>query len=144
MEIDNGVSSVNPNITSVGISVSTDVKVNLDSISDKLAKLNILRVLLGLTRELYLLTSRRVKSKIPCRDVLDVSRPSLCFWSRSRVSRVLIYHRCTVVGNPGGGPWFFWQIPFREVLGVGRKSGGESCFISFLCGNFSKIFIGGT
>jgi hypothetical protein len=34
-------------------------------------------------------------------------------------------HRCTVVGNSGGGPLgFFWQILLRGVLGVVRKSGG--------------------
>ncbi len=44
----------------------------------------------------------------------------------------------------GGGPCFLWQILLRGVLGVVRKSGGESCFIAFLCGSFSKIFIGGT
>jgi hypothetical protein len=34
-------------------------------------------------------------------------------------------HRCTVVGNPGGGVLgFFWQILLRGVLGVVRKSGG--------------------
>ncbi len=42
-----------------------------------------------------------------------------------------------------GGPWFFWQILLRGILGVVRKSGG-SCFIAFLCGSFSKIFIVGT
>ncbi len=55
-------------------------------------------------------------------------------------------HRCTVAGNPGGagGPWFFLANSFlRVVLGVVRKSGG-SPFIAFLCGSFSKIFIGGT
>jgi hypothetical protein len=36
---------------------------------------------------------------------------------------------------------FFWQILLRGVLGFVRKSGG-SCFIAFLCGSFSKIFIG--
>ncbi len=55
-----------------------------------------------------------------------------------------IEHRCTVVGNPGGGgPWFFRQILLRGVLGVVRKS-GFFFFIALLCGSFSKIFIGGT
>ena len=47
-------------------------------------------------------------------------------------------HRCTVVGNPGGGPWVFWQILLRGVLGVVRKSVGEVVFIAFLCGSFQK------
>jgi hypothetical protein len=55
-------------------------------------------------------------------------------------------HWCTVVGNPGGaGSWVFWQILLRGVLGIVRKSvGGGVVFISFLCGSFQKIFIGGT
>ncbi len=54
-------------------------------------------------------------------------------------------HRCTVAGNPGWGVLgFFWQILLRGVLGVVRKSGGGSRFVAFLCGTFSKIFIGGT
>jgi hypothetical protein len=55
-----------------------------------------------------------------------------------------LMHRCTVVGNPGG--WvlgIFWQMLLRGVLGVVRKSGGV-VFIAFLCGSFTKIFIGGT
>jgi hypothetical protein len=55
------------------------------------------------------------------------------------------YHRCTVVGNPGGVLGVFWQILLRVVLGVVRKSGRwgrGSCFIAFLCGSLLKIFIG--
>jgi hypothetical protein len=42
----------------------------------------------------------------------------------------LLIHRCTVVGNPGGDPWDFWQILLRGVLGVVRKL--EVVFIAFL------------
>jgi hypothetical protein len=60
-----------------------------------------------------------------------------------RMSKV---HRCTVVGNPRGGGVFgdFWQILLRGVLGVCEKIREGSGFIAFLCGSFSKIFIGGT
>ena len=53
-------------------------------------------------------------------------------------------HSCTVVGNPGGGPWGFLANSFEGGTWGCEKIRGGSCFISFLCGNFSKIFIGGT
>ncbi len=41
----------------------------------------------------------------------------------------------------GGGPWIFWQILLRGVLGVVRKSVGV-VFIAFLCGSFTKSLKG--
>ena len=53
-------------------------------------------------------------------------------------------HRCTVVENPGGGSsGFFGKFFWGGYLGLWENQGG-SCFIAFLCGSFSKIFIGGT
>ncbi len=43
----------------------------------------------------------------------------------------------------GGGPWFFWQILLRGVLGVVRKSVGGHFYCIFMW-KFSKICIGGT
>ncbi len=54
-------------------------------------------------------------------------------------------HRCTVVGNRGGRVLgFFWQILLRGGTWGCMKIKGGSCFIAFLCGSFSKIFIRGT
>ncbi len=55
-------------------------------------------------------------------------------------------HICwkTRVG-PHGGPWVFLANSFDEgTWGCEKIRGGGSCFIAFLCGSFSKIFIGGT
>jgi hypothetical protein len=53
-------------------------------------------------------------------------------------------HRCTVVGNPGGGgTWFFWQILLRGVLGVVRKSvGGKSFLLHFYVEVFKNLYRG--
>jgi hypothetical protein len=43
----------------------------------------------------------------------------------------------------GGVLVFFGKFFWGRYLGLWEKQGG-SCFIAFLCGRFSKIFIGGT
>ena len=39
---------------------------------------------------------------------------------------------------------FLGKLCCGGVVGCGEEEGGGSCFIAFLCGSFSKIFIGGT
>jgi hypothetical protein len=58
----------------------------------------------------------------------------------------LIYgnRRCTVVRNPGGSLVFLANSFEGGTWGCEKIRGGGSCFIAFLCGSFSKIFIGGT
>jgi hypothetical protein len=49
------------------------------------------------------------------------------------------HHRCTVVGNPGGGPWVFWQIILRGgTWGCEKIGGGGRVLLHFYVEVFQK------
>ncbi len=52
------------------------------------------------------------------------------------------FHRCTVVGNPGGVLGVFWEILLRGVLGVVRKLEGGSFLLHFYVEVFQNLFRG--
>jgi hypothetical protein len=49
-----------------------------------------------------------------------------------------LFHRCTVVGNPGGGYFGFLANSFEGGTWGCEKISGGVVFIAFLCGSFSK------
>ncbi len=55
-----------------------------------------------------------------------------------------LLHRCTVVGNPGGGPSVFLANSFEGGTWGCEKIRGGVVFYCIFMRKFFKIFIGGT
>jgi hypothetical protein len=88
--------------------------------------------------------SGKLRGQTPELESLHVSIPQASIsWKRWEFKGTFT-HRCTVVGNPGGGPSGLWQILLRGVLGVVRKSVWGGHFYCIFMWKFFKIFIGCT